>query len=200
MSLQHVLLESNVTNVGSGAPRGAPERRTKGRPQGRPCTDPPEPLFVAVDALAPLVALLRLDRQRRDRARLETAQRDRLAGLLAEPVGAVVDPLQRVVDLGDQLALAVARAQLDGAIGLRRSTVGEIRMILVLVLQMLKRLARLFQDVLPPCEQLVAEIVPLALIHEWFFVGRPIVLFFHRWHAPQPRTETELSPPWRASL
>src|SRR5512146_2251814 len=38
---------------------------------------------VAIDALAPLVPLLCLDRQGGDRPRLETAQRDRFTGLLA---------------------------------------------------------------------------------------------------------------------
>src|SRR5262245_45189868 len=58
---------------------------------------------VPIDALAPLVALLRLDRQRRDRTSLQTAQRYRLAGLFAIAVGAVVDARERGVDLGDQL-------------------------------------------------------------------------------------------------
>ena len=48
----------------------------------------------------------------------------------------------RGVDLGDQLALAVAGAQLDGAVGLRGGAVGEIGMVLVLVLEVLQRLAR----------------------------------------------------------
>ena len=61
---------------------------------------------------------------------------------------------QRRVDLGDQLALAVARAQLDGAVGLRRGAVGEVGVVLVLVLQMLQRLLGLLEDVLPPGEQL----------------------------------------------
>ena len=43
--------------------------------------------IVAVDPLHPLVALLRLDRQGGDRARLQPAQADRLAGLLAVAVG-----------------------------------------------------------------------------------------------------------------
>src|ERR1019366_8438087 len=75
--------------------------------------------IVAIHALALLVALLRFHRQRRDRARFQAADRDRLAGLLAKAVGAIVDAPERFVDLGDQLALAVARAQLDGAIGFR---------------------------------------------------------------------------------
>src|SRR5262245_47856359 len=92
---------------------------------------------VAVDALAALVALLGLDRQRGDRAGLEPANRDRLAGLLAVSVGSVFDALERGVDLGDQLALAVAGAELDRPIGLRRRAVGEVGVILVLVLKVL---------------------------------------------------------------
>ena len=68
---------------------------------------------VAIDPLAPLVALLGLDGKRRNRPCLQAAERNRLAGLLAVTISAVVDPLQRRVDLGDQLALAVAGAQFD---------------------------------------------------------------------------------------
>ncbi len=65
---------------------------------------------LAVDALAPLVALLRLDRKRGDRARFEPLQGDRLAGFLAIAVGALTEALQRGIDLGDQLALTIAGA------------------------------------------------------------------------------------------
>ena len=47
---------------------------------------------VAVGALHALVALLRIEAQGRYRSRLEAAQADRLVGLLAEPVAAVLDP------------------------------------------------------------------------------------------------------------
>src|SRR5262249_35198374 len=133
--------------------------------------------LVAVDALAPFVALLRLDRQRGDRAGFEPAQRDRLAGFLAIAVGALVDAGERRVDLGDQLALAGARPELGRAIGLRGGAVGEVGMILVLVLQVLQSLACLPENVLLPDEQLVAEILAMALIHEGFFVGRSVVFF-----------------------
>ena len=75
------------------------------------------PSVVAIDALAALVALLGLDRERRDRTGVEALEADRLAGLLAIAVGAVLDALEGGVDLGDQLALAVAGAELDRAVG-----------------------------------------------------------------------------------
>ena len=103
-----------------------------------------------------------LDRQRRDRARFQAAQRDRLAGLLAIAVGAVVDAAERLVDLGDQLALAVARAQLDGAVGFRGRPVGEVGVILVFLLQMQQRFLGLLQDIFPPCEQLQSGNNPAA--------------------------------------
>src|SRR5689334_9878819 len=140
--------------------------------------------IVAIDPLAPLVTLLRLDRQGGDRAGLEPLDRDRLAGLLAIAVGAVLDALQRRVDLGDQLALAVARAKLDRAVGLRGGAVGEVGMVLVLVLKMLERLLGFLQDVLAPREQLAAEVLPLALVHERLFLGRPVRFFFFHAHAP----------------
>ena len=88
------------------------------------------------------MALLRFHRQRRDRAGFEPLQRDRLTGLLAIAVGVVVDALQRRVDLGDQLALAVAGAQFDRAVGLGGCAVGQIGVIDVLFLQGLQRDAR----------------------------------------------------------
>ena len=58
--------------------------------------------------LAPLVALLGFERERGDGAGIEALQADRLAGLLAKAVGALLDARERGIDLGDQLALAVA--------------------------------------------------------------------------------------------
>src|SRR5258707_8147225 len=101
----------------------APERRTRGSS------------VVAINPLSALVELLRLKRQRGDRAGFEPAQRDRLAGFLAIAVGAVVDTGQRRLDLGDQLALAVAGPELDRPIGLRGGAIGKIRMVLVFVLE-----------------------------------------------------------------
>ncbi len=107
-------------------------------------------LLVAIDALAPLVALLRLDREGGDRPRFQPLERDRLAGLLAIAVGAVIEPGERRLDLGDQLALAVAGAQLDRAVGFGGGAVGQVGMILVFRLEVRQRLLRLLQDILAP--------------------------------------------------
>ena len=76
-------------------------------------------LIVAINAFSLLVTLLRFHREGRDRACFQSTQRDRFAGLLAKTVGAVVDARKRLIDFGNQLALAVARAQLDGPVSLR---------------------------------------------------------------------------------
>src|SRR5712691_1927034 len=110
--------------------------------------------LVAIDALAPLVPLLRLDRQRGDGTCLQALERDRLAGLLAIAVGAVVQPVERRIDFGDQLALAVARAQLDRPVGLGGRAVGKIGMIFVLGLEVGQRLLGLVQYLLLSYEQL----------------------------------------------
>src|SRR5438105_1077645 len=133
-------------------------------------------LLVTIDLFALFVALLRLDREGCDRASFKPLQRDRLAGLLAVAVRVVLDALQGCVDLGDQLALAVAGAQFDGTVGLRRGAVGEIGMIDVLFLQRLQRDSRFPQDLVLPGQKLGAKIVALAVVHERLFFGGSIIL------------------------
>jgi hypothetical protein len=60
--------------------------------------------------------LLRLKGKRGNRAGFQSAQADRLAGLLAVAVGAVFDALQRRVDFGQQLAVTLARTDFDGPV------------------------------------------------------------------------------------
>ena len=82
--------------------------------------------IVAINPLAPLVALLGLDRESGDRTGFQALDPDRLAGFLAIAVGPVVDPVQCSIDFVDQLALAVAGAKLDGPVGLRRGAIGQV--------------------------------------------------------------------------
>src|SRR5689334_24431797 len=81
----------------------------------------------AVELLLHLAALLRLDRERGGRACEQALDADGLAGLLAVAVAAVVDAGERLVDLLEQLALAVAGAQLQGVLLLEGGAVGRIR-------------------------------------------------------------------------
>ena len=68
---------------------------------------------VAVLALASLATLLRLDAESRHGARLEALDADLFAGLEAVAVRAILDALQRIVDLADEFALAIPGAQLQ---------------------------------------------------------------------------------------
>ena len=112
---------AGIPDAGS---RGAARRRFKaGRAELKPRS------VLAEDALAALVALLGLERERRDRTGIEAFQADGLAGLLAVAVGAVLDPCERGIDLGDQLALPVAGAQLECPVGLERGPVGDVGML-----------------------------------------------------------------------
>src|SRR5262245_44587396 len=53
-------------------------------------------------------------------------------------------------------------------------------MVFTLGLQVSQRLFGLLEDLLLPVEQLLAEIFPLALIHEGFFVGGAVTLLVRR--------------------
>lgn len=70
-------------------------------------------LIRPVDLLATLVTFLRLDRESCDRSGVQALQSDRLPGFLAVSVGAFIEPLQRGIDLGNQLPLTVPSTQLD---------------------------------------------------------------------------------------
>src|SRR5690606_23798975 len=84
----------------------------------------PHSLFPARSVAHLLLAMfptfLRVEAQGRDRARVEAVDADLLVGFLAEAVTPFLDPLERLVDLGDQLAVAVARAQFERVLGLAR--------------------------------------------------------------------------------
>src|SRR5436190_497895 len=125
---------------------------------------------VARDSLVALVTLLRLDRHRRDRPRLQPGEADRLAGHFAKAIFAGLDAVKRGVDLGDQLALAVAGAKVDSPIGLARRAISEVGFLDRPAGQGRHRLAGFPHDAVLPGEQLLPEIGELLGIHE-FFVG-----------------------------
>src|SRR3546814_988761 len=74
------------------------------RPPRSTRTDTLFPYTTLFRSLVALVALLRLQRHRRDRSRLQPRERDRLAGDRAIAIFALVDAADRRIDLGDQLA------------------------------------------------------------------------------------------------
>jgi hypothetical protein len=92
----------------------------------------------------------------------------------AESCAQVIDEFERAASIVavHPLAALVTLLRLD----LRGRPIGEIGMVLVLVMEMLQRLLGYLEDILPPSEQLVAEIIPLALVHERLFVGGPVGL------------------------
>src|SRR4051812_45555390 len=67
---------------------------------------------VAVELLHALAALLRFERQRGRGTREQARNADRLAGLLAIAVAAVLDHAQRLFDFLEQLAFPIAGAKL----------------------------------------------------------------------------------------
>jgi hypothetical protein len=107
-----------------------------------------------VDAFATFVAFLGFEAERRRGPRVQSGQADRLAGLLAIAVGAVLDAAQGLVDLGDQLPLAIAGAKLKRPISFRGRAIGEIGVILGFFLEMGDRLARFAEDLIFPGQQL----------------------------------------------
>ena len=82
---------------------------------------------------------------------------------------------ERRVDLGDELALTVARTQLQRAVGLRGGAVGEIGMLRRFLVQPDQRLARLADDLVFPGNELLAEVHPLPLVHERLVLARTVV-------------------------
>jgi hypothetical protein len=133
-------------------------------------------LVVPVDPLIALVALLSLQREGRDRASLETLEGNRISGFLAVSVGAVIDAGESRVDLGDQLALAVAGAEFDGPIRFRRGPIGEIGVILIFALQGRESFLSLFENIAFPADEFTPEILPLPFIHEGLVFCRSITL------------------------
>ena len=72
------------------------------------------------------MAFLRLDRHGGDGTRFQATKRNGLARDFAISIFAIVDPPQGSINFRDELALAVARAQLDRPVGLARRAVVEI--------------------------------------------------------------------------
>src|SRR3546814_4643031 len=127
---------------------------------------------VAVGPLHSLGSFLGFQAQRRDGTSFQPPQADRLVGFLAVAIGTVLDPLQRGVDLADQLAFTITSPKLDRVLGLERGPVGHVRLLQVLFCQVAKSLVGFPHQLGLPAEQLLPEIFQLLRVHELFIVRR----------------------------
>src|SRR3990172_2126182 len=100
-----------------------------------------------------ILLLLAADAEGRDRARLEALDRDLLLAFLADSEGVVLDPGERLVDLGEEKLLAVAQPE-DHRLGVLAR--GEVD----LVREIVRVEARLLGERLP-CGQ---EELPLRVL------------------------------------
>src|SRR5262245_21519491 len=149
---------------------------TPGRAGKKASGECPTPLacfgsVLAKDLLAALVALLRFQRQGGDGPGIEAPQPNGLAGFLAVAVGAFLEARQGGIDLGNQLALAIPRPQLEGPVGFRGGTIGEVGVLRGILVQHLQRLPILPDNLLLPSHQLVAEVGLVPFVHKGFVLG-----------------------------
>src|SRR5690606_3971568 len=112
-----------------------------------------------------LPALLLVDRALGGEACLEPLQADLLARIHAVAVLALVDALERAVDLADQLAIAVAGAQLQRVLGLAGGALGFVADVADFVLEVLDRLLGFLDQVGTPLQQPLAEVLQHERIH-----------------------------------
>src|SRR5262249_33216734 len=105
------------------------------------------------DAAAPLAVLLQrlaLDAERGHGAGPQAVEADVAAALLAAAVGAVVDAPEGLVDLGDELPLAVADAQHQVAVALEQGAIRRIRELLAVLPHAVHGTQGLADHLLPP--------------------------------------------------
>src|SRR6187402_2764571 len=140
-------------------------------------------LFIAVTTgsvahllLQVLAALLRVEGQRGDRAGVETLHTDFLVGLFAETVAAFLDPAKGLVDLGDQLAVAVASTQFERVLGLTRSALGLVTHVTDFLAEVVHGLAGFLDELFAPVLELVTEISEVTRTHVLLVTARLVAL------------------------
>ena len=156
-----------------------------------------------MNPLSPLVAFLGLKAQSGYRPRLEPRKADWLSGFLTISVRPRLDPAKGLVDLADQLALAVPRAKLESTISLARCPVGEIGMALSLELEMGYGFPRFAQDIVLPVQQLLLELLELPIIHERLVLRGTVLEFlqlYRRMHRRLAITPGSIAPRFDSRL
>src|SRR5690606_37908973 len=111
-------------------------------------------------------------------ARLQPVEADFLARIDAVAVLALVHALERAVDLADQLAVAVAGAQLQRILGLARGAPGLVADVAHFVLEVLDGLLGFLDQVRAPLQQPLAEVLQHQRVHV-LLVGARLVAVGH---------------------
>lgn len=133
-------------------------------------------LFVSGYFLVPLMAFLCFDCHGRNRPRFKPGQRNGLSSDFAIAILAFVDPAQRGIDLGDELALTVAGAQFERPIGFTGRPIRDIRLSQRFVLKGFEGIVRLAKDIVFPGQELLAKIFELIWIHKRLCIAGPVIV------------------------
>src|SRR5690606_12160431 len=123
-----------------------------------------------------LPALLRIQGALGGQAGRQAVQADLLAGVHAVAVVAGVDPLERAVDLADQLAVAVAVVPSVPLLCLAWGALGLVTEVAHFVLEVLDGRLVLLDQVLAPLHELLAEVLELQRAHVLLFRVRTVAL------------------------
>src|SRR5258706_16282249 len=120
---------------------------------------------IAVLAFTAFTALLCLETESRHGPCFQALDADFFPGFETVSVAAVFNPLERVVDLADQLAFPVARAQLEAEFLFLRGAVIGRRTIGGLILPMSDSAIDFHHQVALPAQQDLLEMTQLLLAH-----------------------------------
>src|SRR4029077_15554005 len=144
---------------------------------------------IAVLPLAPLAPLLRFDAEGRHRTRFEPLDADLFPGLEAVSVRAILDALERIVDLANEFALAVAGAQLEAEFLFLRRAVIRVGEVGCLVFHVRDGSIHLDHQVALPGVENVAEVLELLLVHVQLAALDDVGLYIARSREKAPRLD-----------
>ena len=109
------------------------------------------------------------------RPSFQAAQADGFAGFLAVAVAAILDAMQRLIDLRDQFTRPIPGSQLQCSVGFHTRSVGNVGFVDAAFRQAGKGAIGLPDQIHAPTEQFLTKIFRLDGIHDFFAVHGPIV-------------------------
>ena len=119
-------------------------------------------------ALLDFIERLAIDALRRGGSGFQAPQADFDAARIAVAVVFFIDAFDRLVDLFDQSAFTIARAQFDTELFFLSRPIGRIGEVRRFVLHVMNRAVHFFHQFLAPFQEDVAEMVELLRIHVGF--------------------------------